>query len=182
MTRNELNKLYFNWMSRLVCDDNFPRSVSHRQLLQHLHNVEFVYILERDKNRAEDGIYLRYRFGDEHQIDDETIHLCFGNNPCSVLEMLVALVVRCEDIMSEPAIYGDRVSLWFWTMLDNLGISYMDNYNYNYNEVNDVLFIFLNRRYSFDGKGGLFTVHNPKQHMANVEIWYQMCWYLDSVS
>ena len=40
---------------------------------------------------------------------------------------------------------------------------------------------FLNREYESNGKGGLFTINNCDEDLRNVEIWYQLCWYLDSI-
>ena len=39
--------------------------------------------------------------------------------------------------------------------------------------------IFMNRKYRRNGAGGLFTLKFPPRDMRMVEIWYQMCWYLD---
>ena len=39
----------------------------------------------------------------------------------------------------------------------------------------------MNRTYSPDGDGGLFTVRNCDRDLRNVEIWIQMCWYLDTI-
>ena len=37
----------------------------------------------------------------------------------------------------------------------------------------------LERKYSRNGDGGLFTVNHSRYDLRSVEIWYQMCWYLD---
>ena len=44
----------------------------------------------------------------------------------------------------------------------------------------DVIKRFLDRDYEPNGKGGLFTIKNCRQDLRKVEIWYQLCWYLDS--
>ncbi len=72
MTRNELNNKYFEWMYQLVYNN---RRISYRKLFSYLHNVEFIYIIEMDGNRAEDGIDLRYRFGYEQGYDLSLIHI-----------------------------------------------------------------------------------------------------------
>ena len=38
---------------------------------------------------------------------------------------------------------------------------------------------FLDREYEFDGHGGLFVIKDTDVDLRGVEIWHQMCWYLD---
>lgn len=57
--RNIVENDYFNWLYGLVCDD--MANVTYRDLLYYLFNVEFVYCLEMDGNRASDGKNFRYR-------------------------------------------------------------------------------------------------------------------------
>ena len=178
MTGNELNNKYFEWMYQLVCNN---RRLSYRKLLSYLHNVEFIYIIEMDSNRAEDGIDLRYRFGYEQGYNNQMISTLLDNRPCSVLEMLIALAIRCEEhIMDDPDI-GNRTGQWFWNMIVNLGLGSMDDSMFDENYVKDVVLRFLDRKYKRNGEGGLFTVEHCKRDLRTVEIWYQMCWYLDEV-
>ncbi len=178
MTGNELNNKYFEWMYQLVYNN---RRLSYRKLFSYLHNVEFIYIIEMDGNRAEDGIDLRYRFGYEQGYDSPMIATLLDNRPCSVLEMLIALAIRCEEhIMNDPDI-GNRTGQWFWNMIINLGLGSMDDSMFDKNYVEDVISRFLYRKYKRNGEGGLFTVEHCKSDLRTVEIWYQMCWYLDEV-
>ena len=169
---------YFEWMYARVCGD---KRLSYRRLLRHLHEIEFTYILPMDGNRAEDGIDLRYRFGDENDISEPVIASCLDDEPCSVLEMMVALAVRCEEhIMSAPDI-GDRAGQWFWTMITNLGLSRMVDQNFDEDEVDNVIAVFLNREYHRDGSGGgIFHIDCGKD-LSKAEIWYQAMWYLNEV-
>ena len=134
-----------------------------------------------DANRAEDGIDLRYLFGDTNGHDPRLIAAYLDNHPSSVLEVMVALVRRCEvDIMSDPDI-GDRTSDWFWAMISNLGLQHMNNNNYDEKSTNYKIQRFLDRNYRSDGKGGLFAIKNCEKDLREVEIWYQMCLYLDDI-
>jgi hypothetical protein len=134
-----------------------------------------------DGNRAEDGIDLRYRFGYEQGYDSPMIATLLDDRPCSVLEMLIALAIRCEEhIMDDPDI-GNRTGQWFWNMIINLGLGFMDDTKFDENYVKDVISRFLYRKYKRNGEGGLFTVEHCKNDLRTVEIWYQMCWYLDEV-
>lgn len=177
MDEQRINDEYFEWMCGLICGNRYAEAVSYRKLLAYLHSIEFTYSIPRDKNRAEDGLDLRYRFAYETNIKHAEDYI-YG--PCSVLEMMVALAIRCEEnIMDDPS-YGNRTGQWFWGMIVNLGLGFMTDSRFDEKFVDDVIFRFLNREYEPDGKGGLFTVRNCKYDLRTVEIWYQMCWYLDT--
>ena len=167
---------YFEWLVDLVSSNRYSKYISYRKLLMELHSIEFIFSVPNDINRAKDGIYLRYRFSIDRD-DDISDYL---DGPCSVLEMMVALAIRCEeDIMDDPRV-GNRTGQWFWGMIVNLGLGSMTDENYDKKVVDDILRRFLDRKYAPDGKGGLFTVDCGKD-LRKVEIWYQMCWYLDSI-
>lgn len=179
MTKDEINNRYFEWLFDLACENRYSKQISFRKLLMHLHTTEFIYSIPRDGNRAEDGMDLRYRFAYEHpDIEDAERYI---SGPCSMLEMMLALAMRCEEnIMDEPCL-GDRTSQWFWGMVVNLGLGSMTDDIFDRRYVDDVITTFINREYEPNGKGGLFTVRNCKRDLRDVEIWYQLCWYLDSI-
>lgn len=173
--------MYFDWLCDFT-EDRYHFGDCYTKLLMCLHDVEFRYLIPLDENRALDGIDLRWRFacdmGWQGQWRDVRDIL---QGPCSVLEMMVALACRCEDtIMTNPDI-GSRTSFWFWMMIDNLGLTDMDNDKFDINEVMYKLNIFLDREHEPNGKGGLFYIENPRRDLREVEIWYQMCWYLCSI-
>lgn len=179
MTRRQVKDEYFNWLSEFVCRG--PDSYS--RLLAHLHRTTFRYLIPKDLNRAEDGEALRYRFAliQYPGFSPDTI-LDILDRPCSVLEMMVALAIRCEeDIMDDPNI-GNRTGQWFWGMIVNLGLGAMRDSRYDEQYVDYALDTFLNREYDYDGAGGLFTVRNCDRDMRDVEIWHQLCWYLDEIT
>lgn len=170
---------YFDWICDLVCGNRFSRDISYKKLLTRLHETPFTYILAMDSNRAEDGIDLRYRFSQVRGYqEDMSVYL---TGPCSVLEMMVALSIRCEEFMDETD-KGDRTSQWFWNMLINLGLSNMMDDRFDIRHVDFVVARLLNREYGPDGSGGLFTIGNCEYDLRDVEIWYQLCWYLDNIT
>ena len=170
---------YFDWICELIENhDEYGEDLSYTKLLQHLDSIEFTYILEMDGNRFTDGEDLRYRFGYEMHYQRELIEDNLDGRPCSVLEMMVALAVRCEEIMDSPD-EDNRTGQWFWEMIDSLGLGGMTDLNFDAEYVDRVISKFLNRKYKSNGSGGLFTVKKPAYDMRNVEIWSQMMWYLD---
>lgn len=182
MTRNELNNEYFEWLCELVCsDERYFRRLPYRRLLRYLHSVDFRYTIAMDGNRAENGVNLRYRFGDENSYRDAMIASYLDYRPCSVLEMMVALAIRCEErIMDDPDI-GNRTGQWFWDMIDSLGLKQMSDIAFDRVYVENVVEKFLDRDYKPNGEGGLFTVENCDRDMRDTDIYYQMCWYLREI-
>lgn len=178
MTRNEVSNEYFEWLFKSVCEDRFPsnKENSFRKLLEQLHDTEFIFIIPKDENRAEDGISLRDHYIYDYKLPLNTLDYLDG--PCSVLEMMVALAERCEEFMDDPLI-GDRTGQWFWGMITNLGLGSMVDSRYDELFVDDVITRFLNREYEPDGRGGLFTIKYCDYDLRDVEIWYQLCWFLN---
>jgi hypothetical protein len=169
-----MRKEYFEWLCDFLDLDNLYSSYD--RLLRLLFRTPFAYILDRDENRALDGIGLRYRFGYERGYEYYKEEL-FG--PCSMLEMLIALSVRCEEnIMDEPRI-GNRTSQWFWGMIRTLGLGAMNDKYFDYDYCVDVLDRFMNRKYEPNGNGGLFCLKGTQEDLRNIEIWTQFLWYLD---
>lgn len=177
--KDEINNEYFEWMSDLVCGERYSKQISYRKLLMALHDAEFTWSIPKDENRAEDGLSLRYRYTCLKGYDDETANYIDG--PCSVLEMMVALAIRCEETIMEDPSKGDRTGQWFWGMIINLGLGGMTDNRFDKEYVDETIMRFLNRCYDSDGRGGLFTVRRCGRDLRTVEIWYQMCYYLDSI-
>ena len=131
---NIIRNAYFNWLYEFVCDDRYSDEISFKKLLMHLHDKNFRYSILKDKNRAEDGIDLRRRFAyDYTDIENADEYI---TEPCSVLEMMLALSLRCEEnIMDDPNI-GNRTTQWFWGMIANLGLGSMTDDRYDKKYVN----------------------------------------------
>lgn len=172
----QIGEDYFDWMCDFVCD--LIKKRKYRKLLSYLDSVEFTFSVPMDGNRYEDGIDLRYRFGYEQNIRDTTICKYLDCRPCSVLEMMIALVLRCEEIMTDDQ-YGDRTPEWFWSMIENLELVSMDNESFDEEYAEEHVAIFLERQYAPNGTGGLFKVLNYPNDMRDVDIWCQLMWWLD---
>lgn len=164
---------YLKWIYELMCqDDRFTK------LIEILHHMEFYYMHPYDVNRYEDGINLRDRYS--YFTNDYIDYEC--NNPCSILEMIAALAIRCEEnIMDDPE-KGDRTSQWFWVMLVSLGLGNMDNEHYDEDYIYKCVDDFLSHKYEPNGKGGLFTIKGYTGDMRDIEIWDQLCIYLNTIS
>lgn len=176
---DRINNEYFEWLCELIDSKRFSKQVSYRKLLMHLHNIEFTWVIPMDENRADDGIQLRRRYAlycDDMSLTDYIL------GPCSVLEMMVALAIRCEETIMDDTAMGDRTGQWFWGMVHNLGLSPMTDPKFDRAFVDDIIARFLNREYEPNGRGGLFTVRHCNHDLRTVEIWWQLSWYLDSIT
>lgn len=176
---DQINNEYFEYLCELVDTGRYANQVTYHKLLAHLHNIEFTWFVPHDDNRGDDGVQLRRGFAMDRD-DMSLVHYIGG--PCSVLEMMVALAVRCEKTIMDNARMGDRTGQWFWGMIRNLGLNSMRDSNFDRAYVDDIIARLLNREYEPDGRGGLFTVKNCPYDMRRLEIWCQLSWYLDSIT
>ena len=75
---------------------------------------------------------------------------------------------------------GNRVGLWFWEMLANIGVTDNDDNHYNDGDVSLCLDKFNYRDYDPDGTGCAFRLHR-QTNIENIELWYQLQYYLSEV-
>lgn len=181
MTTTELEHLYFNWLYRLVCDDRYDGNGrnSYQRLLTFLHETTFKWKgrPEYDRSRALDGIDLRYEFGYRKHISKTSIAQQLNTRECSILEMMIALCIRCEDIAYDNA-YGDRTGTWFWYMLNSLGLASMNDLEYDESVASRVIEDFQTGNYARNGEGGLFTLSETTEDVRDHELWWQMSHFL----
>ncbi len=189
--KNDPASGYYIWLLDMV---GLTQKEQYRysMLLDKLHCTEFIYVIERDKNRLADGLNLREKYSDEMDFDIEESELDL--KPCSVLEMLVALSCRLYfEVMWDPDDEGSP-SKWLWIMLKNLGLDSQDDSRYDDEFVDEVLQKWMHRKFDANGNGSIFPVNlqgkkqgifegkkheKGKNNQKNVEIWYQMCEYIE---
>lgn len=167
---------YFEWIVDLLCGERFSKAISYRKLLTYLHGVEFRYSIPRDENRAADGANLRYHYSLLNDVPEPD-----EGRPSSVLEVMTALAIRCEETITTNTELGDRTGQWFWGMVTSLGLGSMTDYRFRERYVEETVERFLDRDYEPDGHGGLFVIEDCDTDLRTVEIWYQMCWYLNTL-
>lgn len=164
--------IYFNWLCAKVIDvRNTLPSMTYYKLFKQLHTTEFVWLIDMDENRAVYGKELRKEFlvaADAPDNPDWTELL-----GCSVFELLISFA-RDLDFQTEES-YQE----WFWELLYNLGLSeFHDGSDFDPDEVDYILEVFISRSYPYNGDGGLFPLKNPVRDQREVEIWYQFFDYL----
>ena len=170
MRRSDPVYEYREWLFDIIRFDDYCDR--YERLLDYLSGVKFTWSMDHDDNRAEDGFALRWKFASEWGIDED---FWVGRMPvrCSVLEMMIALSMRMEDILHDPEL-GFRTGEWFWEMVRSIGLMEMRNEKFDRDFCDICMEQLLSRRYCRNGKGGLFRCKAPKIDMRKSDIWHQM--------
>jgi len=185
---NRQPERYYIWLTSHIIDPDDPRHYS--KLLEALYRRMFYWVIPTDSARTVDGIELRNKYLNECDEDGKNdAYNSFFGMPCSVLEMMVALAMRCESDVLHDDPEKDYTVFLFWSMIASLGlIDYADdnfpNEYYDYDNLDEIIDRFLDRNYDEDGTGGLFTVdyqYRNGKDMTTVDIWYQMMYFLREV-
>lgn len=169
---------YFLWLLQKVEWYEID-AYEYKELLWLLFTYDFTWTIENDANRAAKGINLRYEYlqrGD------------YSKRPCSVLEMLIALAHDWEHEITYDFQKGDRSALWFWVMLENLGLLDPPVFHQksgeppenlvNHQIFGEIIGGWLGREFREDGVGSPFPLKFPPDNQKKVEIWQQLQSYV----
>lgn len=169
-----LDELYLQWLYSQVANARLKNPArTFWGLMKQLYSSPFVYFVGNDDNRSIDGKELRYEFLDampDCNPDSNWLH-----EDASWLEVLTALSRRLS-FADERASSAE----WFWRLLANAGIDYPDS-EYIKDaplRVAEKLDMLNNRTYDINGNGGLFPLERTDVDQRQVELWYQMQYYL----
>ena len=172
---------YYDWLLFKVC--NSREKSEYSMILRDLASVEFYSSVDRDNNLIEHcKYYLREDFEDEAEANGFKIDIP-DSLPVSLLEVIIVLCVKAEDIMQ--SFDGVDYSRWFWHMMKNSGLTFYTNYRYNKNGAFAHIKMILDRKYEPNGKDGLFYIRGldlGAYDLREIELWYQLMWYLNEVT
>jgi hypothetical protein len=167
MTSKESSKDYFDWLcTHIKYPDN---NKSYSELLEVLHEREFVWVIGNDDNRIQDGRDLKRRyFHSKHHANSE-------NQPISVLEVLIGISNRLAFLIDSDA------PSCAWELIENLRFHRFSRpvYPYQIDIINETLDKLIWRTYKPNGIGSFFPLRHSKQDQTQVEIWYQMTAYIE---
>lgn len=163
---------YYAWLlNKIVANGDTDYVERYSKLLDLLFSIPFRWSIDKDINRAHDGLDLRSSYMMQTNLPLPL------TKECSVLEMLIALILKCDkDILGD--IDGVYIQQWVDTLITNLNLSYFDDDHFNREDATYFLDVWLDRRYSYDGTGGLFPLERPFTDQRETEIWWQMQSYV----
>lgn len=170
---------YFHWLCSLVeaDDERRPYIYLMRELFETEFSDETTILIPHDDNRIEEGLAIRRAYLDDHDGRGRKHIVLVG--PCSLLEVMIALAYRMEEIISSY----DYI-VWFWEMIANLELlDYDDDRFKNLSLIEEEMLgtticRLLTRTYDRNGDGSLFPMNHAKRDMRKTELWYQMNNYL----
>lgn len=165
---------YFNWLIAKIGGRVITRR--YHDLLLYLSQCEFRWnrLQKTDSNRADDGLELRGQYLSEYGARRTEMR-----EPCSVLEMMIALAIRIEiEITGEPG--NDHPERWFWQMIQNLGLDRYTDSAFDKDDVDYILRYWMDRKYDRHGRGSLFPAVTSTMDQTVRPIWDQMCSYVSS--
>ena len=170
---------YFDWLCDLIIGTTLHiHQGKYSLLLRDLYEKKFRWSVPNDDNRAFEGMVWREVFCDKH---DLIYHPDLFDNTVSMLELMLALANRCDQLMADSP---SNVSIggWFWRLLSNVGLDEFSDKRYythgSWEEVDEILNKIIDRTYDRNGNGGLFPLNSSKNDQRKVELWYQMNNYL----
>lgn len=180
---NNIHELYYEWLLNHTFTSVMNKHRhEYNKLMHYLFETPFYWSIPRDANRYEDALELRDRFLDLMDDDNIEVDQYFGTMDVSVLEVMAALAIRCEETIMSDSRYGDRTGEWFWEMLTSMELQTQTDDCFNRHYVHNAVTKMLNREYSPNGIGGLFTIPGCDHDLRTVEIWYQMVWFMSYIS
>lgn len=161
---------YFDYLCREVGIGG-PGGRPYRRLASFLLSIPFRSDIPGDRNREADACELRHGYSDAIR------------GEVRVLEILVSI---CQKLayMGDGMVPNNEPEDWFFEMVENLGLGSLtdDFWGRSASDFEQIaseqVDIWLDRRYGYDGSGGLFPLDDPEDDQANVELWYQMNAYL----
>lgn len=169
---------YFKWLIGSIDPLGTARDYYQPVLEElYLRDFEWGHRFQDDANRAFDGVVLREEFASERGMPVSEIGIDW--KPCSCLEMMIGIARRMEyEILAMPG--EENIAKWFWRFIENMGlINFRENCGHG-TGISEVEFIdskinlWLNRKYSKDGRGGIFVVKAGFFDMRKMPIWKQM--------
>lgn len=153
---------YFEWLCERI---DIRNHINYGLLVTKLHKTPYQIItgMDVDARRARKARELRF-------YDD--------GSPVSCLEVLVSVAIDAEEKVMRDSCYQNRTAVWFWDMINNLGLAPYTDDNYNKYDVEEILDRFVNRKYQKNGKGSIAFTHYSNKDFRLLDIWQQFNIYL----
>lgn len=182
---NATGRNYYVWLMDKI---HIREHSENTEMVAVLFDREYLWFLENDDNRAEEGLDLRDQYEQETGYPISEYKEIGLNIPCSVLEMLIGLAQAIENnVMYDPE-RGNRTHIWFWEMVRNLGLDkatddeILGRGRFGVAYIDGILDRWLAREFDSDGVGSPFPLSNCGDFVKNqreTELWFQAMNYLN---
>lgn len=182
---------YFEWLASKVTSPAVPDDAQARIVLQVLRDIRIQDLpMADDAPRLEDGKQLRTSFVDETGTAVQSYNDVHdpGFDFCTVLELLVALSIRMDDIMRDPLDPCSSVPSWFWGMVSTMvGQPFYPCSYWTFSVdastpvvVAESTMKFLGRQYDPTGHNGNIFVDVSGVDLRSIDIWAQACSFMSA--
>lgn len=171
-----MNPLWDDYLQWLIWRCGLEHEKHYGRLFEALHDIPFIYCMDRDENREIDGMDLR----EQYEIPDcsNAVAEDFYAQKCSVMEMLVALSIRVDDdIVGDPG--EEHPEDFFMEMIRNLGLDRFKQNRCRRGDVDRIVDRWMKRDFGPDGAGSPFPIHDDPRDQRDLEIWDQVNSYIN---
>lgn len=163
---------YRDWLVNQLND----RKKDYTKLLRILYDIEFYALVNYDEDRGKDGLVLRDEWAEGKR---GKVSVDFG--PPNVLEVLIGIAKRIEFQLFGTQYYDewDYVNI-FWDLVGNLGLgdAFGDVSCDTFDEIHEIVTLFLNREYFCHKKCNIFEFEIQPKNLKKLNIWSQMAIYM----
>lgn len=182
---NNKSTEYSKWLTKQIGDSTY-KNKSYSILFKILFNIYFTPILELDKNRTSDIVSLLREpyintINRKQLFTDKDVNSFLSETP-RFLELIISLGMRIDSDFLREINGVDNSRIYFWMILKNLELLQYDDDSFkeeNVLKIIDILTKVNTRTYTFNGKGGLFPLEYTEIDQRNVQIWDQMCTFVN---
>lgn len=172
-----MEEMWAEYLECLIARCGLAKYKKYHKIFECLHEMEYTYVLDRDKNRESDGLGLRKDFINDRHVKfyDE-----FINRRCSVMEMMVALAIRVDShILCDPMSGEETPYKFFMEMIENLRLNQFSGSRFDDHGIHIYINKWLNRDFCKNGDGSPFPVIHDKRDQRELEIWDQVNSYIN---
>lgn len=139
MDENYIVKLYYDWLIDSI-DDFDDKVTLYEHLLEYLFETDFVWLksIPFDENRSIEGLKLREEYAKKLDKKDADVLLSkLKSKTCSLLEMFIAFAEKLTQIIDI------QKAAFFWIFIDNLGLGWATEYDFDIDIVSGILNDFM---------------------------------------
>ena len=185
--RQNIQELYLRWLESFVVASDY-KGKSYEKLCNLLMKLPFISSPEipLDENRKCDvqsllrETYIQSQ-SEWYRLETDEV-LEFPKMPVTFLELIISLAMRIDMDFMREINDVDNSRVYFWVIINNLGFLKYDDDSWTEDSIIEIVNrvnIVQERKYDFNGNGGLFPLKRAEVDQRTVQIWNQLCTFVD---